>query len=634
MTFEPALGATLLDRRRCRFVVWAPRASQVSVRVETPQPRTVPMAPQPDGYFEAIVDGVEPNARYRYLVNGTTARPDPASRFQPDGVHGPSQLVPPTFAWHDQSWSGLPLERYVIYELHVGTCTPEGTFAAIMPILDELKDLGVTAIELMPVAQFPGGRNWGYDGASPFAVQHTYGGPDGFKRLVDACHQRGLAVVLDVVYNHLGPEGNYLAEYGPYFTDRYRTPWGWAVNFDGPDSDHVRRYFIENALYWIVDCHLDALRLDALHAVFDCSARPFLEELATTVHEQAQRLRRPVWVIGESDLNDPRLLRPPALGGYGLDAQWNDDFHHALHTLLTGERAGYYQDFGRIDQLARAYRDGYVYTGQYAAFRRRRHGASSADRPAHQFVVFTQNHDQVGNRPLGERLSQLVSYEPLKLAAGALLLSPYVPLLFMGEEYGEPAPFQYFVSHTDPPLIEAVRKGRRQECAAFAWQGEPPPFCFGLPSDQDEAKRSSGGEPPDPQDEATFRRCILTRALQRQGRHRALRDWYRELLRVRRGEPVLALLSNTSLDVVSHETERVILVHRWHRTQQALIVLHFGDGSRSVSLAVPEGAWQKRLDSAEVRWQGPGATAPNTLHSHGTATITVAAHSCVLYVRN
>jgi maltooligosyltrehalose trehalohydrolase len=334
----------------------------------------------------------------------------------------------------------------------VGAYTKKGTFESIIPHLDELKKLGITAIELMPVAQFPGTRNWGYDGVYPYAVQNSYGGPEGFKRLVNACHGRGLALVLDVVYNHLGPEGNYLWDFGPYFTDRYKALWGFSINFDGPHSDDVRHYFIQNALYWVTEFHVDALRVDAVHAILDFSAEPFLEELASAVHDEAKRLNRRVYLIAESALNDTRVIRSREFGGYGLDAQWNDDFHHALHTVLTGERMGYYRDFGRLQDLAKALLEGFVYSGEYSPYRRRRHGNSSRDIPAHRFVVFSQNHDQVGNRMRGERLSELVCFERTKLAAGVMTLSPFIPLLFMGEEYGETAPFQYFVSHSDPDL--------------------------------------------------------------------------------------------------------------------------------------------------------------------------------------
>ncbi|MBZ0305893.1 MAG: malto-oligosyltrehalose trehalohydrolase, partial [Anaerolineae bacterium] len=426
-------GAIFTQDGSCQFCVWAPAAKNVTVHLLSPQEKLIPMQPAANGYHTALVDGIEPGTRYQYQFNGLE-RPDPASHFQPEGVHGASQVVNHQFGWTDSAWFGIPLEDYIFYELHVGTFTPEGTFDAVIPHLPSLKSLGVTAIEIMPIAQFPGTRNWGYDGVYIYAPQNSYGGVDGFKRLVDACHQHGLAVVLDVVYNHFGPEGNYLNDFGPYFTDKYQTPWGTALNFDGAHSDDVRRFFIENALYWITEFHVDALRLDATHAMLDFSAAPFLEVLTAAVHAHASVLNRRVYLIAENDRSDNRLLLPPEVGGAGLDAQWSDDLHHALHTLLTGENAGYYADFGQFRQLVQALQQGFVYGGQYSVFRQRRHGTFSPDLPAHRFVVCTQNHDQVGNRMNGERLSHLVSPEDLKLAAGIVLLSPYLPLIFMGEE--------------------------------------------------------------------------------------------------------------------------------------------------------------------------------------------------------
>ncbi len=362
----------------------------------------------------------------------------------------------------------------IMYELHAGTFIPEGTFDAVIPGLDHLKDLGINATDIMPVAQFPGERNWGYDGVYPFAVQNSYGGPDGLKRIVNECHTKGIAVILDVIYNHLGPEGNYLRDYGPYFTDRYKTPWGQAINFDGPYSNEVRNFFIENALSWLKNYHIEGLRIDAIHGIYDMSAQPFLPELAERVEEFSQQEGRKFYLIAESDLNNSYALRPRDSGGSGLDALWCDDFHHALHTLLTGETDGYYVDFGKIGHLVKSFREGFVYSGQYSAFRKRNHGNSSADIPPDRFVVFSQNHDQTGNRLKGERLSSLVSFESLKLAAGVVLLSPYIPLIFMGEEYGETAPFLFFISHSDPELIKAVRQGRKDEFKTFNWKDEPP----------------------------------------------------------------------------------------------------------------------------------------------------------------
>jgi len=608
-----SLGATCLGDGRCAFCVWAPRAENIAVHLVAPRERLVPLTRGERGYHYGVAAEVEPGSLYFYLLDGRKERPDPASRHQPQGVHGPSQVVDlRTFPWSDHCWFGPARQNLVFYELHVGTFTPEGTFDAVIPCLEELRELGVTAVELMPVAQFPGNRNWGYDGVYPFAAQNSYGGPAGLRRLVDACHRHGLAVFLDVVYNHLGPEGNYLNDFGPYFTYRYRTPWGMALNFDGPGSDEVRRFFIENALFWITEFHVDGLRLDAVHAITDKSALPFLEELAAAVHRQAERLGRRVYVIAESDLNDPRIIRPRTLGGFGMDAQWNDDFHHALRALLTGERRGYYGDFGRLTQLARAFTEGYVYTGQYSAYRQRRHGRRPQPAGGDQFVVFAQNHDQVGNRAKGERLSALVPFAGLKLAAGAVLLSPFLPLLFMGEEYGETAPFQYFTSHTDPALAKAVREGRREEFAAFAW---------------------AEGEVPDPQDEAVFRRSMLQRELRRQGRHRTLFEFYRELLRLRRELPALADLNTENLEAIPYEHEQVLFVRRWCGDSAACLIFSFNDGGVTVALPVSAGRWRKRLDAAEERWLGGGSTVPDTVISSGEVTLDLSPYACILFER-
>ncbi|HWP35087.1 MAG TPA: malto-oligosyltrehalose trehalohydrolase, partial [Thermodesulfobacteriota bacterium] len=500
-----------------RFRVWAPRCRRVEVELAGDRPARLALEPRAGGYFEGVAAG-GPGLRYWYVLDGERRRPDPAARALPEGVHGPAEVVDPAaFRWTDAGWRGRPLAEYVIYELHVGTFTPEGTFAAAIARLPALVELGVTAVELMPVASFPGSRNWGYDGVGLFAPQRSYGGPGGLSALVDACHAHGLAVILDVVYNHLGPEGNYLAEFGPYFTDRYRTPWGPAVNYDGEGAAGVRRFVVENAVRWVTEYHVDALRLDAIHGIFDASPVHILRELNQAVQRAARRVGRTVPVIAESDLNDRRVLDPVRRGGYGLAGQWNDDFHHALHVLLTGERQGYYVDFGRVEQLAKAYTDGFVYDGQPSAFRGRPHGTPTRDIPAERFVVFAQNHDQVGNRARGERLTALVPFEALKVAAAAVLLSPSVPLLFMGEEYGEPSPFLYFTSFEDPALGAAVSRGRREEFAAFGWTGEV----------------------PDPQDPATFERSKLRWMLGEALPHAGLRAFYREALALRRAEPAL-----------------------------------------------------------------------------------------------
>jgi maltooligosyltrehalose trehalohydrolase len=579
------LGATYLGDGRSAFCVWAPLCEEVEVQVLSPEKRAARLSRDHEGYHQGVIPEVQPGSRYVYRLDGRKERPDPASRFQPEGVHGPSQILLSDFRWEDSAWRGLPLQDYILYELHAGTFTREGTLEAVGSHLDDLKALGVTALELMPVAQFPGERNWGYDGVYPFAVQNSYGGPGGLKKLVNACHRKGLVVVLDVVYNHLGPEGNYLWDFGPYFTDRYKTPWGPALNFDGPESDHVRRYFIENALYWIREFHVDALRLDAVHAIFDFSAFPFLEELAQRIRREATRAGRRIDLIAESSLNDTRLIQAPEQGGIGLDAQWNDDFHHALHVLLTGEREGYYQDFGALHLLAKTFQEGFAYSGEYSSFRRRRHGRSSKDIPARRFVVFAQNHDQVGNRMRGERLSVLVSFEALKLCAGCVLLSPFIPLLFMGEEYGEKAPFPYFVSHSDPGLIASVQKGRREEFAAFTCHGEP----------------------PDPQRQETFLSAKLDHLLKNEKAHRTLFGFFKELIGLRRENGPLAHLSKETMDVAAMEREGILIVRRWKELEEWAVVFHFGKKKASHPVPLPEGRWTKRLDSADLRWLGPGS---------------------------
>ena len=552
----------------------------------------VPMTEAGDGWFEATVDGLARGARYMYVLDGRRERPDPASRALPDGVHGPSEVVDTSaFAWTDGGWRGLALKDMVLYEVHVGTFTPEGTFEAIVPRLPRLQALGVTAVELMPVASFPGTRNWGYDGVGLFAPQRSYGGPLGLQRLVDACHARGLAIVLDVVYNHLGPEGNYLAEFGPYFTDRYRTPWGQAVNYDGDDSRGVRDFVLANALYWVREYHVDGLRLDAVHGIVDAGPVHILREVNNAVQRLARRLGRRVPVVAESDLNDRRVIEPARRGGYGLAGQWSDDFHHSVHTLLTGERSGYYADFGSLEQLAKAYTDGFVYDGRPSTFRGRPHGTSSRDLPGERFVACVQNHDQVGNRAQGERLSSLVDFERLKLAAAALLISPYVPLLFMGEEYGERAPFLFFTDFEDHALREAVTRGRREEFAAFGWTGAV----------------------PDPQDATSFRRSRLAWDVQDREPHAWLWQYYRALLAMRRRYPALAVGGKRRLRAQVKDVKILVVLRRAFAGATALVVLNFAPDVRSVPLRLPAGRWRRVLDSGEERYGGPGPQTPRLL---------------------
>ncbi len=605
------IGAKYLGYGKCEFRVWAPFASTVELEFVSPRPRTISLTKEERGYWSCVAENVPTETSYVYVLDGERKRPDPVSHFQPEGVHGPSRFDHPwSFRWDDDKWNGLELSQYVIYELHVGTFTREGTFHAAIPRLDELRQLGITAIEIMPVAQFPGERNWGYDGAYPFAVQSSYGGPLGLKGFVNECHKRGLAVILDVVYNHLGPEGNYLSDFGPYFTDTYRTPWGRAVNFDGSYSDEVRNYFIQNALYWFELFHIDALRLDAVHAIYDMSARPFLQELAEETEKYSEHMGRKRYLFAESDLNDVRIIRPRELGGFAIDAQWSDDLHHCVHTGLTSESSGYYEDFGEMEQLVKCLREGFVYSGQYSKYRKRRHGNVALDRPGVQFVVCSQNHDQVGNRMLGDRLASLVSFEAQKLAPSIILLSPYIPLLFMGEEYAEEAPFQYFVSHGDEQLIEAVRKGRREEFESFGWTGDV----------------------PDPQAEATFLNSKLQWEKRSEGKHQMMLGYYRELLRIRKENAALRQRNKSNLDVFSLEYARVLVMRRWYRKTHVAALFNFSPKDSVLKNPLPPGRWRKILDSSDERWAGPGATLPDQLA--GGKSLTMKGHSAALFQKS
>jgi maltooligosyltrehalose trehalohydrolase len=606
------VGLEVLNDGSVHARVWAPNAKAVAVVLEAgPGARAeAPLHPEERGYFAGLIPGAGPGTGYRFRLDGGGALvADPASRFQPEGVHGSSAVVDPaSFAWQVDRWPVPPLRDWVIYELHVGTFTPEGTFAAIVPHLPYLKDLGVTAIELMPIAQFPGARNWGYDGVFPSAPQNTYGGPDGLRQLVDAAHGEGIAVILDVVYNHLGPEGNVLHQFGPYFTDRYRTPWGDAINFDGQGSDEVRAFFLDSALMWLEEYRIDAFRLDAVHQIFDPLAQPFLAELADAIHERAAALGRQARLIAESDLNDPKLVLPRSVNGYGLDAQWADDFHHALDAQLMGEHSGYVRDYGDFAQLAKALRQAFVYTGAYSSTRQRRFGRSPKPARRDQFVVFLQNHDQIGNRPGGERLSHLISFAQHKLAAATVLLSPFVPLLFMGEEYGEPHPFLYVTDHGDPDLVEAVRAGRREEFAHWHW---------------DEAA-------PDPQDEESFARSKLQLALHNEGEHRALHTFYRDLLALRRELPVLKDPA-AALEVVAREPQQALMLHRRNDTDEAIVVLGFAAEPARVCLPFPPGVWRKRLDASNPDYLGDGEQIADSLPSEGVVELMLPPYAALVF---
>jgi maltooligosyltrehalose trehalohydrolase len=525
------------------FRVWAPLPKKVEVQVGGERH---PMTAEPDGWWSADIASAGIGDRYGYILDGAGPFPDPCSPAQPEGVHLLSQLTNPnSHVWYDTEWRSGPLASGIIYELHVGTFTPEGTFLSAIARLDHLVALGVTHVELMPVAEFSGNRGWGYDSVGLFAPHHAYGAPDDLKQLVAACHRRGLGAILDVVYNHLGPSGNYLGKYAPYFSRRYAPTWGEALNFDGPESDQVRRFFCNNALMWLRDFHFDGLRLDAVHAMNDFSAQPFLEQLKLEVEQLSFQLGRPLWLIAESDLNDPRLLWPRERGGFALDAQWSDDFHHALHTVLTGEKNGYYADFGKLEDLAKAMHQVFVYDGKFSAHRRRRHGRPAGSLSGHCFLGYLQNHDQIGNRAQGERSSHLLSIEKAKIGAALVLTSPFVPLLFQGEEWGASTPFLYFTDFSEPELANNVREGRCREFAAFGWNRDAI---------------------PNPQSPETFARSKLNWFELPNQPHCQLLDWYRRLIHLRNAEPALhdgrLELVNTQFD----ESARWLIMERGNIT--------------------------------------------------------------------
>ena len=566
-------GATLLAAGGVHFRVWAPETNCLSLQLGQRAPSLMHRAGED---FELAVPDARPGDTYSFVFADGRSRPDPVSRSQPYGVHGPSEIVDPDrFVWSDGDWRGIALSDAVFYELHIGTFTPEGTFTAAIAKLQHLRDLGITAVELMPVGEFPGARNWGYDQVDLYAPHSAYGGPEGLKLFVDACHRAGLAVVLDVVYNHVGPEGNYLAEFAPYYTDHYRTPWGRAINYDGPLSDGVRHFVIDNALYWLTEYHIDALRLDAIHGIFDFSARHILVELSARFHDQAAQLGRRAWLIAESDLNDVRVVKPEAAGGYALDAQWLDEFHHSLRTYLTGANRSYLGGFGELKHIQKAIREGFVYDGCYSPFRRRHFGSSSRDLPGERFVAFLQNHDQVANTSQGARLRRLISMEQYKIAVALLVCSPALPLLFMGEEFAENNPFLYFTSHGDPALGRAVSEGRWKEFEEFTVSGE---FV-------------------DPQLPEAFERSKLNWDLLEEPEHRTMLNFYCELIQLRRCWPCL---HNGRKDLTRVEVDEAARWLRMERTDPAgsRAVLFCNFSEVEISANLDPGPWDRALATA------------------------------------
>jgi len=555
-------------------LVWAPLAKSASILINGKT--SLASEKQALGYWGLDPIDIKPGDNYQFVIDAKSC-PDPASLFQPEGVHGSSQAFNlEAFEWNDNAWKGISPEELIIYELHIGTFNGSGTFNDAIEKISYLKELGITAIEMMPVAQFPGSRNWGYDGVFPFAVQNSYGGPEGLQNLVDAFHQQGLAVILDVVYNHLGPEGNYLWALGPYFTDKYKTPWGKAINFDDEWCDGVRKYYIENALMWLRDFHIDGLRLDAVHAIKDFSAKHILEEISENVKRLNELTGKVHFLIGESDLNDVRYINPPEKGGYGLDLQWCDEFHHAIHPLVTKEQYGYYSDFGKMGHLVKSFNDAFVYDGIYSENRKRTFGNKTTGLPGFKFVVFAQNHDQIGNRMLGERLSAMVDYNTLKLVAGTMFMSPFTPFIFMGEEYGETNPFLYFTSHEDKRLIHMVREGRKKEFAYF----------------------NNEGEPPDPQAVETFNQSKLQWDNHTEKQTKLL-AFYKELIRLRKNHPVLKTTDRHGVRAELAQAGNAIVLHRQHHENLIVCIMNFEEKEVSIELPATNKPLYTLLNSAE-----------------------------------
>jgi len=562
-------------------VVWAPEKEQVDVLINSD--RKLSLGKEEDGYWWLNTDAISPGDTYQFILDGEDPLPDPATLYQPEGVHGPSGAFDlKAFKWSDSAWQNPQLKDYIIYELHAGTFTDEGTFISMIEKLDYLTELGVNAIEIMPVSQFAGNRNWGYDGVFPYSVQDTYGGPAALQKLVNACHEKGIAVIMDVVYNHMGPEGNVLSQYGPYFTDKYNTPWGDAMNFDDKWSDGVRAYFVDNAIMWFRDFHIDALRMDAVHAIKDFSPKHLLAEISEATRKLAADGGGEHYLIVEMDLNDTRYIKSAEEGGYGMHGQWIDEFHHALRVSSGQEKSGYYSDFDPITSLAKSYRDAYVYDGIYSEHRKRKFGVKADGFSGDHFVVFSQNHDHIGNRMLGERTSQLVSFEMQKLLAGAVMASPYVPLLFMGEEWAETNPFQYFVSHTDPELAEAVRKGRKKEFAEFHLEGEA----------------------PDPMAEDTFNKSKVQWDLLDKAPHQTMLAYYKELIRLRKSNAVLGDCNRDGVTVFEYPEMESIVVQRVSGDITSAILLNFSKSEQSIKLLEGIENWKKWIASSDTKWGG------------------------------
>lgn len=591
----------------CMFNVWAPKTKSVHLVTQHPE-KKYKMKPRELGYWSVELESISPGTRYKYQLDEKEPFPDPASLSQPDGVHEASETIDLNdFEWIDHDWKNIPLNEMIQYELHTGTFTPEGTFAGIRSKLDYLKELGVNTIEILPVSQFSGKRNWGYDGVYPFAVQDSYGGAKELMALVNESHKQGIAVIMDVVYNHFGPEGNYVGNFGHYFSGKYSTPWGDPINFDGPYSDGVRNYAIQNALMWCRDFHIDGLRLDAVHSIFDFGAKHIMQELAENLNQLTEQTGRRHYLIAESHLNDVRYISPIEKGGYGLDAQWSDDFHHAVHTLATGEQKGYYMDFGKPEQLSKAIKDAFVYDGRYSDFRKKTYGNSTQNNPGDHFVIFNQNHDQVGNRLHGDRLISITDFETAKVIAGAMFVAPNVPMLFMGEEYGERNPFFYFVSHLDEKLNRLVREGRKEEFKDFY---------------------DVNVEARNPDDPETFEASKLSWNIESDAEKSSVFRFYQQLIRLRKTHPVLKETDKDNLKIL--DDGKFFTLERWQGENRVVVFLNFEKEEQTgIIPAHINGSLTKIFDSTD--FSPTGISEPGKTEVSANDKITVQKKSIVIF---
>lgn len=551
------MGFNIIDREKARieFRVFAYQKKGVSLLLRTKDgEKTIPMEQEEPHIYSTVVEGLGLDVLYKFSIENEGDYPDPYSNYQPQGVHGFSQVIDHgSYSWNDGQWKGRDLEKFIIYELHPGTFSPEGTFKGTVEKLDYLLELGINAIELMPVTQTPGRWNWGYDGANLFSVNKNYGTPDDLKHLVDTCHQKEISVILDVVYNHLGPEGNYLPVYGPYFTEKHKTGWGAAVNYDDAFSEYTRAMVLENIRYWLEEYHIDCLRLDAIHAIMDESDIHILQQMSSTAKAVGKKIGRKIFLIAETDKNNVKIINPPEKGGYGIDAQWMDDFHHIIHSVLTGEKGGYYQDYGRLEGLEKAFKN-YLYTGEFSQFWQKNRGTDASQNPGYQFVVSLQNHDQVGNRARGGRISVLVDFHFLKAAAGLIFLSPYIPLLFMGEEYAEKNPFLFFTDYEDSELQSAVSEGRREEFKDFNWD-----------------------DIPNPQDERSFFNSKLTPRENWNEENQWIFNFYRDLINLRKTHPALMQLEKENTEARVNSEQKIVEVKRWNNNKKLRALINLGE---------------------------------------------------------